>query len=848
MAQGNNRLTQRAAEVYYAAKRAGATDIVAAALAGNAQQESEFKLLGDNTKNNRGIFNASDKMGLHHLNSLGAQVARFIANIKKNGGPLWNQMQSATSVGQVQSDMKATGSSGFGFGISGQRQQYGNNYLAQFGGTPTPPSGNILSRVAKTIGHQAAPVGKSVVKAAVPLAAGVVAGPGGAIAGNLAKPLIGKALDTGQTTPRSVINARKQEAPATPLPTSIPAAVAAATPQPTPAATPSATPAQVARYLPPSVGTDPTGGNLTREQYNSGEYYITGQGDQGYVYRHISQNPYDQRETSLHAPADYSLPPNMSPADLHPAVPTLTPSVTVDSPPTVDQTTFDPITGQWVTPGEGALAAEQQALSQGGAPQPISSQPNFSPPQFDPVTAQGGVSGIPEPTPNPNNQFTDVSGVVPQGSLPQGGYPQFAQETPTDFYNQAMQPPQSMDYMGGVGSPSDTLNYNLDLSGVDFNPSPSGFQLSPQAGIPYPEADLLSPYGIGLGSLGDVTSTDQFTAPSISGDVPTSGYIQGLLNQGLGSDLNTLINPSMNFGDPSLGGDPIVQSVGGNMQLSDPAAGAFTDLPTDFSSLGVPGAADVTAPIAGDPNFGAGIPGGSDFFNQIMTPPQVPASQFAQSQPSSQPAAYDPLSQGSTGQPGGVQSIPSTMFDPNTGQVSTFDPTTGSYQPAGWSNTGYGSGSPAGAGAAGPGGGGFGGYGGLYGSGAPDYGFSGGGIDTGGSGPGSNADPGAQGGVDPSSGSPGSSSIRTAVSEAGIPGVDTPKTGARYLANQANPYLPPPMPQQYISGYDWMHNPASSYGASTEARGGWFPIWSPGAGTNMVQPTYAGHAGMIVHG
>src|SRR5437588_2754356 len=201
------KLQSRAAEVYYAAKQAGATDAVAAAIAGFAYRESRFSLFGDNTKNNRGIFNASDRMGLQHLQTLGAQTARYLSQLQRNSPSLWSQMQSATNPQAVLEAMKASGKAGFGFGYPGaaveaDRIAASNQYLSQFGGTPIPPQGNIASRTLKTIGHQIVPAARSTLGAAIPIAASAAAGPGAGLAAKIATPYLMKPLLP--TTPKSV--------------------------------------------------------------------------------------------------------------------------------------------------------------------------------------------------------------------------------------------------------------------------------------------------------------------------------------------------------------------------------------------------------------------------------------------------------------------------------------------------------------------------------------------------------------------------------------------------------------------------------------------------------------------
>ena len=93
----DNRLQQRAAEVYAAAIRMGASPAAASALAALGRQESELSIQGDGTKNNRGFINASDRMGLHHLNSLGAQVNRYLSQFSKHDSGNFNAFLSAAT-------------------------------------------------------------------------------------------------------------------------------------------------------------------------------------------------------------------------------------------------------------------------------------------------------------------------------------------------------------------------------------------------------------------------------------------------------------------------------------------------------------------------------------------------------------------------------------------------------------------------------------------------------------------------------------------------------------------------------------------------------------------------------
>jgi hypothetical protein len=134
-------------------------------------------------------------------------------------------------------------------------------------------------------------------------------------------------------------------------------------------------------------------------------------------------------------------------------------------------------------------------------------------------------------------------------------------------------------------------------------------------------------------------------------------------------------------------------------------------------------------------------------FGDLVSPPSFAesGSQFVTSPQSEVDPMLESLAQGPYAQ------LQSTIVD-STGHISQFDPTTGGYTPvsgpAGWTNRGYGAGSPYGAGSAGFAGGGFGGYGGLGGSGAPVTGHINTGINdssvyqTGGVDPSSDSSPG----------------------------------------------------------------------------------------------------------
>jgi hypothetical protein len=202
----------------------------------------------------------------------------------------------------------------------------------------------------------------------------------------------------------------------------------------------------------------------------------------------------------------------------------------------------------------------------------------------------------------------------------------------------------------------------------------------------------------------------------------------------------------------SVGGDDIAR-FGGDLTLGGdvPSADyAYMGMPGDYG--GDPAAQDF---YAANDQYGEGGWYYDAQGNIVQNDPFGGSYADASGAHDQQQQAGSPLTSS-----GGIADAPhtgeifaSTQVDPNTGRISTFDPTTGGYAPVsgpgGWTTTGYGAGSAYGAGWAGSGGAGFGGYGGLGGSGAPQFWSSSGGVDT------STAGGLSHGGSDPSGSRPG---------------------------------------------------------------------------------------------
>ena len=208
---------------------------------------------------------------------------------------------------------------------------------------------------------------------------------------------------------------------------------------------------------------------------------------------------------------------------------------------------------------------------------------------------------------------------------------------------------------------------------------------------------------------------------------------------------------------------------------------------------------------------------------------------------------YSPLSQGSTGQPGGIPIVQSTIVDPSTGRISVFNPLTGGYTQVsgsgGWSTTGFGAGSAFGAGWAGTGGAGFGGYGGLGGSGAPQFWSGSAGVDT------STTAGLSHGGVDPTgTSSPGALLHPMTVASESASGAQYDAKLASYYAKLAPAAALAGMSvEDYASalatvdaasqaaalasvgmptGFSWVKDPWAGINVSTHA-GSWQATWTP---------------------
>lgn len=208
---------------------------------------------------------------------------------------------------------------------------------------------------------------------------------------------------------------------------------------------------------------------------------------------------------------------------------------------------------------------------------------------------------------------------------------------------------------------------------------------------------------------------------------------------------------------------------------------------------------------------------------------------------------YSPLSQGSTGQPGGIPIVQSTIVDPSTGRISVFNPLTGGYTQVsgsgGWSTTGFGAGSAFGAGWAGTGGAGFGGYGGLDGSGAPQFWSGSAGVDT------STSSGLSHGGVDPTgTSSPGALLHPMTVASESASGAQYDAKLASYYAKLAPAAALAGMSvEDYASalatvdaasqaaalasvgmptGFSWVKDPWAGINVSTHA-GSWQATWTP---------------------
>ncbi len=451
-------------------------------------------------------------------------------------------------------------------------------------------------------------------------------------------------------------------------------------------------------------------------------------------------------------------------------------------------------------------------------------QPNFDPTQFSRAPTQ---SLQPQFQSNPETrQFVDVSGVVPQGSFPSTGIPDYLAAQPaSDFVSQLLQP--SPDNMFGTGQPASTQgvpDYLAPQSGGSFNPfapSPDNMfgsgQQSQFSGTgslsgPVDEMSNLSPAGQAF--FDQMQLQSEQAQPSLSAQ-PYTG--------------ESLFGGAQPFGAPiDLGMQFNTTGTGSpDSSFVDTSTDPYVALQNDLlgQSSGEVSSAALTATLGGLGTFDP----------SQMTDAQLQAmgsslsgSQQQQPQVASAPPAYDPLSQGSIGQPGGVQSIPSV--DPSTGLP--FNPQTGTYSGP-WSNTGYGAGSPFGAGSAGYGGGGFGGYGGLGGTGAPVTGHVNTGVND--------TSVFQSGGVDPSSDPSGGPTRAMALPESGgtgsdlmqaridkqltargydpIQAQDAQDTAAMTAAASATP--------PNIVGWKWWTNPFPS-GGSTQRGGGFSTGWTVG--------------------
>lgn len=339
---------------------------------------------------------------------------------------------------------------------------------------------------------------------------------------------------------------------------------------------------------------------------------------------------------------------------------------------------------------------------------------------------QSGPQAAPTPGTITDNPFADwFASVTGGGSFTQ---PSSGQVTDNPFSNPSWLPQYLQDAVSAHGSAAvgaqNPAPPNEQFSPVDnwfSNPVPSNEQFSPsdaafQARNIPPSNEQFSPVDYWSG-MNPTPSNEQFSpvdnwlsnpTPSNEQFSPMDIYSQQPLGTG-GLDYEQL-SPVDTYSNQISSPGEVTDNP-----FADPFAGA-----TAGGAEYQPSPGEVTDNPFADPSW---LPPGA------VSPTQSAAAPV-------RPPVYDPLAEGSIGQPGGVQRIASTMVDPSTGRISTFDPTTGTYQPvsgpAGWTNRGYGAGSVYGAGSAGFGGGGFGGYGGLGGTGAPVTGHvsAGGMVDT----------------------------------------------------------------------------------------------------------------------
>jgi len=315
----------------------------------------------------------------------------------------------------------------------------------------------------------------------------------------------------------------------------------------------------------------------------------------------------------------------------------------------------------------------------GGADKPLFS---WEPGSWNQQQIAAMLQGLPQFAQSPADVFAgtgiqpfDMFGTPAGAFQPPESLPQFAQSPADAFAGTGIQPFDMFGTPQGLWNPPTT---------EVMSPSPAD-QFSPGTLFNPPTNEFMQPSPV------DQFSPGTFVNPPTNEAMQLSPVDQFSAPQNVPTNENMMPSPVDKFSD----------------QISSP--GTVTDNPFNDPFSGVSGEASQSSP---------GTVADNPFADQSWLPEQQ------QTPVSGGPAqSFDPLAQGSTGQPGGIQTVGGLFVDPNTGRISVFNPTTGGYTtqqgPGGWTNTGYGSGSAFGAGWAGPGGAGFGGFGGLGGSGAP---------------------------------------------------------------------------------------------------------------------------------